>query len=63
MSLDALPPGDCFAFALTASAALEDTDESWHALVERMRSVATKFSLHEGETKNVVVQLVGLDGK
>lgn len=58
-----LPPGDYLALALTATAALADTGESERGLWERMRKVATKFSLREGETKDLVLKAVGLDGK
>ena len=63
MTVDALPPGDYFAFALTADAALEDSDESRLAVAERLRKTAAKFSLREGERKALLLKPVGLDGK
>jgi hypothetical protein len=63
VTFDALPPGDYVAYALTADAALEDTDESRLAVVERLRKTAAKFSLREGERKALLLKPVGLDGK
>ena len=63
VTFDALPPGDYFAYALTADAALADSDESWLTVTGRLRKTATKFSLREGEQKALLLKPVGLDGK
>jgi protocatechuate 3,4-dioxygenase beta subunit len=64
VTFEGLPPGDYFAFALTPRAALADTaNKSPRVLLERMRRIATRFTLRKGETKDLALTPVGPGGK
>ena len=54
-NLDRLPPGDYVAIALKSLQGIDTQDPDF---LERMRKVGVKFSLREGETRDVTLKLV-----
>jgi len=55
LKLDAVPPGDYVAIALTSSQGIDPMDPDF---LERMRKVGVKFSLREGETRDLTLKLI-----
>jgi len=55
LKLDAVPPGDYVAIALKSSQGIDPMDPDF---LERMRKVGVKFSLREGETRDLTLNLI-----
>jgi len=55
-SSDVLAPGHCFAVAFYADQSLGDPLEP--EVLEQLRTVRQRFSLKEGETKNLMLKVM-----
>lgn len=60
LKIDGLPPGDYIGVALKSTQGIDPYDPEF---LERMRKVGAKFSLREGETRDLTLKLIDLAAK